>query len=238
MGDVIRGHTSLARAGKAPAMALEGNVIQVLERALSTVDDQGTRGPRLLDDARRLWARVQSLLALNLLPEGADRDALELACYALQLPQKQSSGGKSNGKNASPRHNPRDRAEHAADMLAATLSGRAPSPLMERTARLLHELPQRAPMLEEARLLSDALNLDDFGVTAMLLQAAQLSRTGGGVTQVLDGLEKREQYGYWDARLKDGFHFEPVRKIARERLEHTRRAAALLRSELGEDRRE
>lgn len=210
-------------------------MIQALERSLSTIDDQGTRGPRLLDDARRLWTRVQSLLSLNLLPEGADREALELACYALQLPQRQSA--KANGKGPSPRHNPRDRAEHAADMLAATLNGRAPAALIERTAQLLHELPQRTPMLEEARLLSDALNLDDFGVTAMLLQAAQLSRTGGGVTQVLDGLEKREQYGYWDARLKDGFHFEPVRKIARERLEHTRRAAALLRQELGEDRR-
>jgi hypothetical protein len=209
--------------------------MQALERSLSTVDDQGTRGPRLLDDARRLWTRVQSLLSLNLLPEGADRDALELACYALQLPQKQSS--KTNGKSSA-RHNPRDRAEHAAEMLTTTLNGRAPSPLIERTSQLLHELPQRTPMLEEARLLSDALNLDDFGVTAMLLQAAQLSRTGGGVTQVLDGLEKREQYGYWDARLKDGFHFEPVRKIARERLEHTRRAAALLRAELGEDRSE
>jgi hypothetical protein len=61
-------------------------------------------------------------------------------------------------------------------------------------------------------------------------------RQGGGVAQVADGSEKREQYGYWDARLKDGFHFEPVRQIARRRLEHARHVADLLSAELGEDR--
>ena len=53
---------------------------------------------------------------------------------------------------------------------------------------------------------------------------------------IFDGLEKREQYGYWDARLKEGFHFEPIRQIARQRLEHARRMAALLMEEMKEDR--
>jgi hypothetical protein len=73
-------------------------------------------------------------------------------------------------------------------------------------------------------------------MTGVLLQAVHLSRLGSGVVQVADGLEKREQYGYWDVRLKEGFHFEAVRQMARRRLEHTRRAAALLREEMKEDR--
>jgi hypothetical protein len=64
----------------------------------------------------------------------------------------------------------------------------------------------------------------------------QLCRIGSGVAQVAEGLEKREQYGYWNARMKEGFHFEAVRAIAEQRLEHTRRVTALLLKELKEDR--
>jgi hypothetical protein len=53
------------------------------------------------------------------------------------------------------------------------------------------------------------------------------------VRQVAEGNQKREQYGYWDARLKDGFHFEQVRRLARQRLENMRKAAKLLDDELG-----
>ena len=55
------------------------------------------------------------------------------------------------------------------------------------------------------------------------------------VHQVNEGNTKREEYGYWEARLKDGFHFEPVRKLARKRLENAREAARLLAEELGGD---
>ena len=56
------------------------------------------------------------------------------------------------------------------------------------------------------------------------------------VKQVAEGCEKREQYGYWDARLRDGFHFEPIRRIAKRRLEHTRQVCKLLGEELEEDK--
>jgi len=48
--------------------------------------------------------------------------------------------------------------------------------------------------------------------------------------------EKREEYGYWEARIKDGFHFEPVRAIAIKRLATSRRVAKMLADELKEDR--
>ena len=49
-------------------------------------------------------------------------------------------------------------------------------------------------------------------MVGLVNRAIQLGRQGDGVKQVAEGNEKREQYGYWEARLKDGFHFEPVRK--------------------------
>jgi len=56
--------------------------------------------------------------------------------------------------------------------------------------------------MEDAKLLADAVNLDDYGVIGFSLQAIQLARQGDGIAQLIDGLEKREQYGYWEAASK------------------------------------
>src|SRR5438067_12420483 len=67
---------------------LDSKLRSRLQAVMAVVDDHGTRGPRLLDDGMRLWRRVQKFVKMNLIPEGADLAALELACMALQLPQK------------------------------------------------------------------------------------------------------------------------------------------------------
>lgn len=214
-------------------MALEGKVKLALEKALSRAEDQAGVVARLLDDARRLCSRVNHFLDLRLLTEDVDRIPLELACYALQLPLRVAAKPAVAGKFG--RTNIKDRAEQAAEMLVGILSNQIDEAILDRATQLLLEIPQRTPAMDEAKLLADAVNLDDFGVVGLLLQCIQLCRTGSGVAQVLEGLEKREQYGYWDARLKEGFHFEPVRQIARARLEHTRRVTALLLQEMKED---
>jgi hypothetical protein len=103
--------------------------------------------------------------------------------------------------------------------------------LLDRTTRLLEELPEKSPKLTDARLLADAVNLEDFGVSGLIVQTIQLCRQGDGLAQLIEGTEKRELYGYWEARLKDGFHFEPARRLAHKRLENARAAAKLLNEE-------
>lgn len=212
-------------------MPLEKKVQQGLEQALAVVDEHGTVGPRLVDDATRLFKRVQRLLSMSLVASGMDLEALELACYAIQLPMRRPRTVAGRMSHTSLK----DRAEEAAELLLGVAAD-ADEQLLDRTARLLHEMPHRSPMLDEARILADALNLEDFGITGLLQQAIQASQKGEGVAQVSDGQEKREAYGYWQARLKDGFHFEPVRQIAQRRLDNARHAAMLLQAELREDR--
>jgi hypothetical protein len=84
-------------------------------------------------------------------------------------------------------------------------------------------------------VLADAVNLDDFGVCGLIVQTIQLGRQGDGLVQLIDGAEKRELYGYWDARLKDGFHFEQSRRIAQARLENARAAIKLLTAEWAQE---
>lgn len=221
-------------------MPPEGQIKARLERALGFVEDHGVRGTRLLDDGNRLAARVRRFIHMGIIPTDTDATALDLACLALQLPLK---GIRATPTGRVARPNLRERAEQAAEMLVGLLGGgdrrdnggADAEALLEETTRLLVEVHQRNPDSDAARLLADAINLDDFGVIGLVEQAITITRQGGGVSQVADGCEKREQYGYWDARLKDGFHFEQTRAIAKKRLDHTRRAATLLINELKED---
>jgi len=215
-------------------MSLDQTLRQQIEQLLSTGDDQGSRGPRLTGDAVRLWQRVQKFLQLGLIAAEPDADALELACYALQLPTRQGRGVQTPGKLV--RTNLKDRCEQSAELLVSLMGGQIDEPLLDRTTRLLHEMPQRSPMIDEGRILADAVNLDDFGIIGLLQQSMQLSLQGDGVTELADGLRKREQYGYWEARLKDGFHFEPIQRLAATRLATARQVAAQLENELNQDR--
>jgi hypothetical protein len=174
---------------------------------------------------------VQKFVKLKLVPTDPDLDALELACYALQLPQRQASV--SAGKLG--RSNIKQRAEASAELLVTLLAEEIDEDLLDRTTRLLHETPHRQPMIEESRLLADALNLDDFGVSGLVGLIVQLALQGGGARQLIEAYDKRDQYGYWDARLKEGFHFDAVRSIAKKRLARARETASALLAEMHED---
>lgn len=212
-------------------MPLEPKVRERLHQALAVVDEHGTVGPRLADDAVRLFNRINRFIAMKLVAEGIDLDAMELACYAIQL---QARRGRSLPTGRVSRTSIREKAEEAAELLLG-LGLDVEDELLDRTTRVLTEMPHRSPMLDEAKLLADAVNLDDFGITGLVQQAILAARQGDGLVQLADGLQKREQYGYWEARLKDGFHFAPVRQIARRRLDNARHVALILLAEMRED---
>jgi hypothetical protein len=213
-------------------MSLQPDLRKRLEKVLSTLDDQGSLGPRLTGDAARLWKRIAKFISMNLIGPHAEEDSLELACYALQLPPRQGRGLIAGRLG---RTNLRDRCEQAAELLVSVIGSDVEEKLLDRTTRLLHEVPHRSPMIDEAKVLADALNLEDFGVIGLILQTVQLALQGEGVSDLATAAEKREEYGYWEARLKDGFHFEPIRAIANKRLANARKVARMLADELADD---
>lgn len=212
-------------------MSLDPKLKRRLTDLLGVVEEREARGPRLVEDAQRVWGRVQKLVGMHLVAE-PDMEALELACYALQLPMRQL---KPSHPHKILRTNVKERAEQAAELLVTLAGDDIDEALLDRATRLLHEMLQRSPMIEDARLLADAINLEDFGVIGMVQQVLQLLRQGEGVQQLAAGCEKRDQYGYWEARQKDGFHFEPVRQMAKRRTEHLRQFARMLANELSAD---
>ena len=201
-----------------------------LARALNVVDERGTRGTRLIDDAQRFCKRIHKFIAMGLVGPDASSRSLEICCYALQLPLR-SARPAAPGKPA--RTSLRERAEAAAEMLVSLAGDLTPG--IEEAVVILGQVHQRRPASDLARLLADTLNLEDFGVLGLVNHAMTLATQGAGVAHFAEGLEKREQYGYWEARLNDGFHFDQIRQIAKKRLEHARRVATLLTTELRED---
>jgi hypothetical protein len=78
------------------------------------------------------------------------------------------------------------------------------------------------------------VNLEDFGVSGLLHQKVLLASHGQGIDELLEAADKRDSYGYFEARIKDGFHFGPLRELARRRLVRMRQAVELLKQELAE----
>ncbi len=196
-----------------------------------TLAEPGVRAPRAWDDAARLFGRAMKLASIASTHEEVDAEAIELACWALQLVPK---GVKSPGRSGAPTL--RDRAEQAGESLAGQFAEAVDGGLLDRAVRLLSELPRRDATLAEAKLLADAVNLDDFGIGGLVNSAMRLATAGEGLSQVVDGAAKREAYGYWEARMKDGFHYGASSKLAAERLATARRVVTALRKELEEDR--
>jgi len=91
------------------------------------------------------------------------------------------------------RTNLRERTDQAAEMLLTVARDEVEEGLLDRTTQVLHALPQRSPGMDEGARAGDAVNLRRFGVTGILQQMIQLCRSGGGVVQIAEGLEKREQ---------------------------------------------
>jgi hypothetical protein len=211
---------------------MDAKTRQLFQRLLAAPGDAAHPAPRLSDDARRLWGRVQKLASMNLASIADETDAVELACYALQLPMRQR---KLLSVGRLGRTSLKDRSEQSAELLVSQLGNELDEDLLDHTTRLLRELPHRSPMLDAAKLLADAVNLEDFGIAGLLNLSLQLGRQGDGLAQLTQAYEKRVQYGYWDARLRDGFHFEPVRRIARRRLDRARQLIQDLIDELAED---
>ncbi|MCK5172624.1 MAG: hypothetical protein KAR47_04485, partial [Planctomycetes bacterium] len=71
--------------------------------------------------------------------------------------------------------------------------------------------------LNEAKILSDAINLDDIGSVGIFNQARDCALHKKSIAQLLNNYKKKADYGYWQARLRESFHFASAAKIANKR---------------------
>ena len=71
--------------------------------------------------------------------------------------------------------------------------------------------------MTESMILSDARNLEDMGAVGLFHELRRYVIHGKSISDILESWKRKIDYGYWQARLKESFRFEPVRQLAEER---------------------
>jgi HD superfamily phosphodiesterase len=103
----------------------------------------------------------------------------------------------------------------------------------------IRQCNDRRTNLLEARLLAEAEALDDVSALYVLRQFRQYQAEGRPLQQLVDSWQRQKEYRYWELRLNDGFRYDSIRAIARQRLEAVDAFIAALGRDLhGEDLRQ
>jgi len=100
-----------------------------------------------------------------------------------------------------------------ADRLSSTLKG----PKIDKINRIISESGNRQTKMTEAKILSDARSLDDMGAVGTFNEFRRYVVHGKGVSDAVESWKRKVEYRYWQARLKESFRFESVRRIAARR---------------------
>jgi len=108
--------------------------------------------------------------------------------------------------------------DDAAEMLADQLKDLLPADDLDGAIAILKHHRKRVPPSNEAKLLADALTMEEFGLIGLWNQARAFHSAGKSVEQLIKLFKAQQDYGYWEARLRDGFHFDASREAARQRL--------------------
>ena len=117
--------------------------------------------------------------------------------------------------------NSADLRKFSAQIVAGKLGDIITGSKIDKISRIITESANRETDMAEAGILSDATNLDDVGAVGVFNEFRRFAIQGRGVSEVLDSWKKKVDYRYWQARLKEGFHYEAVRKLAFQRFAAT-----------------
>lgn len=118
--------------------------------------------------------------------------------------------------------------ELAADWLEQRAAGLLPSGSLLRAVKTIRQYSDRRTELPEARILCDADNLDQIGPQAICMMVRKLLCEGRNTAELIAAWERQEEYHYWQARIKECFHFDSIRELAERRYEAMRQCMSEL----------
>ena len=89
---------------------------------------------------------------------------------------------------------------------------------VEQVLVILKEHRKRETKMPEARVMADAMTMEEFGLVGLWNQLRNFHGSGKSLEQLVKMWKAQHDYGYWESRLRDGFHYEVSRRAAKERL--------------------
>lgn len=112
-----------------------------------------------------------------------------------------------------------DLMDFSTQIVTDKLSGALAGPKVDKIIKIINESSNRFTEMPEAMILTDARSLDDMGSIGIFNEFRRYVVHGKGVSDVLESWKRKVDYRYWDARLKESFRFDSVRKLAEQRFE-------------------
>ncbi|TFG47547.1 MAG: hypothetical protein E4H40_06260 [Candidatus Brocadiia bacterium] len=108
--------------------------------------------------------------------------------------------------------------ESSAAIVDQFLSGIIDKEKIDNVSKIIIDSGNRFTQRAEAMILSDARNLDDMGAVGIFTEFRYYAIQGKSVSDALKSWDRKIDYRYWQARLKEGFRFDSVRELAKQRL--------------------
>lgn len=215
-------------------MSQEELIADIAQGVLSSPAHEAKTNSGLWDQAKRLL-RIAGIICD--LPEltgpdlPIDRLALSGAVYFCNADLAETEAGKNLKTKSSPEPSRLDSAKISAGIAAEKLHGQLSEQKVNKISRIIIESGNKLTTSNEAKILSDAQNLDDMGIVGLFSRLRNSSVHGQGPSDILRSWKKKIDYGYFQARLEDSFHFESVKRIAKKRFELTEKFMSGLRDE-------
>lgn len=181
----------------------------------------GTTDNWLWDRAQRLVRNVEHICRLPELTEAnlpIDRFCLAAAAYFIDCGFARYADVEDiAARLVLADVSPADLRDFSTQVVSDKLSGALAGPKIDKINKIIIESGDRFTDMVEAKILSDARSLDDMGAVGIFNEFRRYVVHGKGASDVLESWKKKVDYRYWQARLKESFRFESVRRLASQR---------------------
>jgi len=108
--------------------------------------------------------------------------------------------------------------QYSAELAGDRLAGRLPQRQLEFVQEVIRHAHDAASNIPESKILSDADSLDDIGALGIWRDLRRSILEGHAVDEAVRTWQRREQYGYWEARMREALQLETSRRLAAGRL--------------------
>ncbi len=204
---------------------------------LCVMPPAGPADPVVFDHGARVCELALAMLGA---PELADRAVDRAALAAAALYHDAGWVVQANAGEIAPgelllRATSDSQRELAADFLETRLRDLLPPESLDLAARAVLYAGDRLTELLEAQLVCEACHLDAIGPQALGLMIRKQIAEGRLLADIVAVWERQEEYHYWQARIKEGFRFPSVRRVAEQRWQAMRAVMAEIRASLRVD---
>ncbi|MEN8126249.1 MAG: hypothetical protein ABFR90_00420 [Planctomycetota bacterium] len=196
----------------------ESDVIcQIAQQTLVAPDSRGSCDNWLWDRTQRIVRNVECICRLPELAEQAialERSCLVTAAYFCSCGLRNSAADKNTADI-----NDADVCHLSAKIASEKLTGILTETQINKANRIIIESSNRFTDMTEAMILSDGRNLEDMGAVGLLGELQHHIANGKSISDILENWKCKIEYGYWQARLKESFRYDSVRRMAARRFD-------------------